>query len=94
MSDIPKARKIIEELLATSGLKRIVYDQLNVAYKLLSREPPKFRADPEYKPPTKAQAVEIKKLRARGWSVNKIADYTGTTIGRVSEIINDLKEGV
>jgi DNA-binding NarL/FixJ family response regulator len=87
-SNIPKARAILENALATAVFKQSFQKAIREALALMKREQPAFKAPPRYPKLTDAQAVEALRLRASGWGVNDIARELDTNSGRVSEVIN------
>jgi DNA invertase Pin-like site-specific DNA recombinase len=95
MSDIPRARAILRKAdKVLAGDERMLRYIITQALQFLDREKPEFKAKRKLPPLTIDQAMQIKELRADGVPVNEIARRFGTNIGRVSEIINGLRDGI
>jgi len=89
MSNIPRARKLLEGLLANP---MIMYHERNKivteALELMHRRKAKFRVRKEIKTLTPKQKRQARHLRNKcGWSVLRIAQELKTNHGRVSEAI-------
>jgi hypothetical protein len=103
MSDIPRAKVIVDELIdellaADAGVtpERSIWlcAKLCLARELLDRKKPEFRVAPHVPPMTAWQVEEACRLREAGWGIQQIANHLGTQIGRVSEAINGKRDGV
>ncbi|HEU0063234.1 MAG TPA: hypothetical protein VFR19_25375 [Hyphomicrobiaceae bacterium] len=94
MSDVPRAKAIIDALLRLHDMDPFVRKGLNSARALLERERPAFRARRSLPTMTRADVAEAIELRRRGWPLNRIARHLGTNIGRVSEAINGHRDGI
>lgn len=92
MSNIPRARTILENARKSDDLKFI---KLCIKYALneMSREAPDFVAPKKYPRLTPAQEEQARALRAGGMPINEIARKIGTNIGRVSEAIHRKRNG-
>lgn len=88
MSDVPRAKAIIEQVLKTD-LSVFARNSLMTARALLDREQPEFKAPPTIRALTEDEKREARRLRDEGWAINAIARRLHTNIGRVSEAIND-----
>lgn len=89
MSDIGKVREILQTIRRTDDVK-VLHRGIDVALPLLDREAPQFKAKPDaIGTLTEEEKQRCKALRAKGWSLKRIANEMRTTIGRVSEAIND-----
>jgi len=89
MSNIPRARELLEQLLANP---MIMYAERNKivreALELMHRRKAKFRVSKEIKTLTPRQKKQARHLRNKcGWSVLRIAQTLGTNHGRVSEAV-------
>jgi DNA invertase Pin-like site-specific DNA recombinase len=82
MSNIPEARKLLEQALR--GEEDTV-TAIQSALLLLDRRRPTFVSPREIRPLTEEQKVEARRLRATGMPVNTIARKLGTNHGRISE---------
>lgn len=86
MSDIPEARRILEEALkGTNPQWRVAVKK---ALMLMTRESADFRVPPGYPKLTPKEAVKARRMRSEGMGVNNIAAQLGTNVGRVSEAIH------
>ncbi|HSR80895.1 MAG TPA: hypothetical protein VLL28_08975 [Hyphomicrobiaceae bacterium] len=94
MSDVPAAKRAIDMLLKRADMTPFVRSGLTYARSLLDREKPEFIVEPFIPPMTKEQVRAARKMRAEGMALQKIADILGSQIGRVSEAVNDKREGV
>jgi uncharacterized Fe-S cluster-containing protein len=61
---------------------------LKLALKLLDRRKPKFKAARELSRMTPLQKRLARKMRAKGYSIYKIAKILKTNHGRVSEVVS------
>jgi hypothetical protein len=95
MSDIPRARAILQKALDSDhGNEKLLRYCIRQALALLDRERPEFTA-PRKLPTLTRDHVELcRKLRAEGRPLNEIARKLGTNIGRVSEAINGKRDGI
>lgn len=87
MSDIPRAKEIIDELF-DGRLSYIVRRKLRQARRLMDREKPEFKVDRDVPRFTRKKALLARRLRKQHWGLNRIARYLDTQIGRVSEAVN------
>lgn len=89
MSNIPKARKLLNEFV--DGWNQYAEDISLVfeAIKLLDRKKPEFVAKRRVKALTWRQKMKVRELRATGMPLHEIAIRMGTNGGRVSEAINE-----
>lgn len=95
MSNIPRARAILEEAEASDwGNEKFLRYCIHEARKFLDREKPEFRVARHVPTMTIEQVEEARRLRAAGWGLQQIANHLGTQIGRVSEAVNGLRDGV
>jgi len=94
MSDVPQARARLEALLRYDGLPPFVRKEIASIIPLLGRERPEFVTKVKLPPMTRDQVHMARKLRSDGLPLNEIARKLGTNIGRVSEAINGLREGI
>ena len=92
MSDIPRAREILQAALqhheqyntAPGFLRRYIREAL----KLMTRKSPAFRVEHDAKPMTNYKRKRARDMRRKGLSLRAIAVALNTNIGRVSEAIN------
>lgn len=94
MSDIPQARVRLQTLLRYDDLPPFVRLEIASIIPLLGREQPKFKTKVKLPPMTRDQVELARELRDEGMPINEIARKLGTNIGRVSEAINGLREGI
>lgn len=88
MSDIKRARDIIEDVLAQSILSGWAANQLQSALKLMVRRPPVKRVRAVQPRIDRTVRAEVRRLAAMGLSNHEIANQTGLrNQGRVSEIL-------
>ena len=90
MSDIPKAKGIID-LLLKGRLAYTVRRQLRRARNLMDREKPDFIVRRDVPKLTRKQALMARRLRRMHYGMNTISRRVGSQIGRVSEIVNGKK---
>jgi hypothetical protein len=90
MSNIPIARAHLRAAIqyhADDAAYLCKSIELALAY--MTRERPKFVAEVELPPLTDAQRVIANQLRyGKHWSLNRIATFLHTNIGRVSTAVN------
>jgi DNA invertase Pin-like site-specific DNA recombinase len=95
MSDIPRARAILQKALdCDPGNERMLRYCIRQALTLLDRERPEFTAPRKLPTLTHDQVEFIRELRSDGLPLNEIARKLGTNIGRVSEAINGKRNGI
>jgi DNA-binding NarL/FixJ family response regulator len=95
LSDIPRARAILRKVdKVSAGDERMLRYIIAQALRFLDREKPEWKAPRKLPPLTIEQAMQVKELRAEGLPMNEIARKLGTNIGRVSEVINGLRDGI
>jgi len=99
MSDIPRARAMLEKadkVESGPGAEKMLRYIIREALKHLDRERPEFVAPKKRPPLTVEQVMRAKELRAQGLALHEIVRRLGgnTDIGRVSEAINGLRDGV
>jgi len=89
MSDIPRARGILEGLLRNYQLPQPVQLAIAKALSLMQRDPPISRARGKAVAITPALKARVRALSAQGLSQAEIARRVGLpNAGRVSEILN------
>lgn len=90
MSNIPEARRILQEAIAgdNSYDSTSMYGAITEALALLDRKKPAFVARGQIKALSDEQKRTAVALRKRGMPLNAIATFLGTNIGRVSEAVN------
>ena len=93
MSDIGRARDILRMALRADDIK-LVRRAIQQALDLMERERPEFKTKIKLPPMTREQVLLARELRGNGLPLNEIARKLGTNIGRVSEAINGLREGI
>ena len=99
MSNIPKAREMLQTLIRYEGMPPFAVQTVRRVLALLDREKPagdfmveKGRDD---RPMTKAEVEEAIHLRFDNkWSVKRIAAHQRHNMARVSEAINGKRPGV
>jgi len=97
MSDIPKAREILETLLRYEELPVFAKGSIRRALELLDREKPAggFMVKSDDTDMTKAEVAEACRLRfEQRWGVKRIAAHLRHNMARVSEAINGKRPGV
>lgn len=95
MSDIPRARAILQRALdAGESNDKFVRACIRQALALLDREKPTFKTERKLPPLTREQVAMAIDYREQGLPLNEIARKLGTNIGRVSEAINGLRQGI
>lgn len=89
-SNIPKARSLIEDVIADAVLEPWACKNLSDALDLMTRRSPKHRAARRSAPLTddKAQEIKATRLRFPSWSLQQIAVSCQVNAGRVSEVLN------
>ena len=93
MSDIPRARAMLQKALDSEDIK-FVHQAIKRALGLLTREQPEFRTRRKLPPLTREHVQLCRRLRHQGLPLNEIARKLGTNIGRVSEAINGKRNGI
>jgi hypothetical protein len=89
MSNIPKARAIIEGILKTADLDPVVRRQLHAAHMLMTREPAVRRARGAKTKIDRKTRRRVEVLAATDMTMHEIAHATGLrNAGRVSEVLN------
>jgi hypothetical protein len=95
MSDIPRAREILQKALDSDhGNEKLLRYCIREALRLLDREKPEFKAPRKLPTLTHDQVEFCRELRSDGLPLNEIARKLGTNIGRVSEAINGKRDGI
>lgn len=84
MSDIPRAREILQQALVNYG-GHSPYDAIIAALALLDRKKPKYVAPRQVRKLSLYNADYARHLRKTGMSLNEIAVKLKSNIGRVSE---------
>jgi hypothetical protein len=89
MSDIPRARAILESVLRNYQLPQAAQLSIAKALSLMQRDPPIRRARAKTVKITPAIRARVRKLAGEGYSQAEIARAVGLpNAGRVSEILN------
>jgi len=90
MSNIPEARRNLEEALDYISPEGFAATLIERALAQMTREKPKHKAPRKHGPPTEAQKAEVRRLHAlKTLSQQEIANLVGLgSGGRVSEIVN------
>lgn len=91
MSNIPKARAILQKALEESVTVTQYKLAVTQALGLMTRDKPAFVVRTEMPAPSEEQIAEAKSLRKLGKSLQYIATHTGMQIGRVSEAVGGVK---
>jgi len=94
MSDIPRARRILQWALAEGIPLDATRKAINRALHLMIREKPEFRVEHDAEPMTDHKRKRACNLRRKGLSLRAIALALNTNIGRVSEAINGKRDGI
>lgn len=92
MSNIPEARRILQEAIAgdNSYDSTSMYCSIVKALELLDRKKPAFRASANAAGSlSEHQRAVARTMRASGMALGDIARRLNTNIGRVSEAINE-----
>lgn len=85
MSNIPEARRILEEAL-DGNLDP--YKAIQEALFLMTRKSPQFVSKRKIRPLTEEQKETARRMRDKGTPMNDIARLLNTNLGRISEAIN------
>ena len=85
MSNIPKARALIEDVLTEGTIDTQSRVALYEALSHMTRKNPEFIARRHNAPLSIEQKVQARRMRNEGAAMNYIAQLLGTNIGRVSE---------
>jgi hypothetical protein len=90
MSNIPVARAHLHDAIKHhADDAEYLCTTIRLALSEMVRERPKFVAEVELPPLTDAQRVTANQLRyGKHWSLNRIATFLHTNIGRVSTAVN------
>jgi len=94
MSDIPRARRILQWALAEDRDLDDTRKAITRALGLMTREKPEFRVEHDVEPMTNHKRLRARNLRRKGLSLRAIALALNTNIGRVSEAINGKRNGI
>jgi len=94
MSDIPRARRILQWALAEGIPLNATRKAIERALGLMTREKPEFRVEHDAEPMTAHKCKRARNLRRKGLSLRAIALALNTNIGRVSEAINGKRDGI
>jgi len=94
MSDIPRARRILQWALAEDRDLHATRKAINRALRLMTRKSPEFRVEHDAEPMNDRKRKRARILRRQGISLRNIALALNTNIGRVSEAINGKRNGI
>jgi hypothetical protein len=94
MSEIPRARRILQWALAEDHGLDTTRAAIRRALALMTRKSPAFRVEHDAEPMTDRKRLRARRMRARGMSMRKIAEVLHTNGGRVSEAINGKRKGI
>jgi len=94
MSDIPRARRILQWALAEEPDLYDTRKAINRALRLMIRKAPAFRVEHDAEPMNDRKRKRARILRRNGLSLRAIALALNTNIGRVSEAINGKRDGI
>lgn len=93
MSDVPRARELVAEVMQMTGVDDAAKMKLGMALVLMRREPAARRGEAEPEEITTEIAAEVRHLaHYTRLTYHQIADHVGLhNIGRISEIVNNLR---
>ena len=94
MSDIPRARRILQWALAEDINLKSTRAAIRRAVVLMTRKTPAFRVEHDAEPMSDHKRLRARNLRRKGLSLRSIAAALNTNIGRVSEAINGKRKGI
>ena len=97
MSDIPRARRILQYILNIDVLETDPVGsrhRIRRALALMTRKSPEFRVEHDVEPMNDRKRKRARIMRRNGLSLRAIALALNTNIGRVSEAVNGKRDGI